>query len=156
MSNVIDQDQKLWEDSTTPLDSYSIWSFSSDMFYIGSKEFKLSTVDHNRAAFELGLFDIYFIFRQSSSTTDKDRQCYFYHTRLRSAVEAYFNNASDKCISRALILEPWLCRTFCACSHSQDGRNDFLELSTKHCLSINGSDGLINMSRRSLHVCSVL
>jgi hypothetical protein len=120
MSNVFAEDDKFWDDGTAPVDhTYSPWSFDSTMFYIGSNGFNLSTDDLHRASFELALFDVHCTYLRSRSPTSHS---HFYHTRLRSAVEASFNNQTSTAFSCPAILQPWLWRTFVLCPHTADGR----------------------------------
>jgi hypothetical protein len=146
MSNDFAKDQEFWDELTAPVDSYSTWSFSSNMFYIGSSGFALSDDDNYRASFELGLFDVHYTYWRSRA---QNTHSYFYHTRLRSAVEAYFNNQTGRSFICPPILQPWLWRTFCLCPQTLAGRAAAAKLMSKYEIVFDGSQRPIGHSRKT-------
>jgi hypothetical protein len=151
MSHCFAEDQQLWDESDTPLEHpYAIWTFSSNKLYIGDVPYSLSAEDEHRATFELGLFDVHFTHWKSRRKDKDDNRSYFYHTRLRSALEAHFREDTSGCLVCPQILRPWLLRTFFLCPQTPKGRDEFVKIATKNKILIDGSCPPLKLSSRGM------
>jgi hypothetical protein len=137
MSNISTEDEQLWEQSHTAIQhEIKEWSFSSNYFIIGDNRYHI--IDY-LTLLVLGLFDIHFTYWMSMTSQLNYSHNYFYHTRLRSAVENHFKDSVGDSLSLPPILLPWLWRTFCLCPHTPMGRQMFQKLATKYNITVDDS-----------------
>jgi hypothetical protein len=141
MSNVFEQDEEMWAQSSTPIEvEIYPWSFGNDNLHVGNNIFKLQSLGNHRTALELAIFDIHFTYWMSRRKYIGGKLQYShnfnYHCRLRSAIENHFRQREKDSSgwTNPEVLKPWLWRTFSLCPHTPNGRNKFKELSTRHSL----------------------
>jgi hypothetical protein len=149
MATCFAEDRKLWFGSPSSA-SFTPWTFSKNSLLIGKTSHQITSDGGNLIAFELALFDVHYMFWKSQAQSMNGRveyhPNYCYHTRLRATLEDHFKGVKevDSC---ADILTPWLWRTFCFCTHTPKGHQEFIKIAKRYGIWKDEGMPLITMER---------
>jgi len=142
LPNMFTSDDTLWAESDSLVsEPANPWSFSKNLFFVGSSCYQLSWTTQHNTPLELALFDLHFTFWKSKREYIDGKleynHSYNYHARIRSLIEQYFiTNKDGTELKSPEFLTPWLWRTYTLRQHSPTGRASFLELAKRRRLQL--------------------
>jgi hypothetical protein len=130
------QDDDRWHliqsGGSTQLARTNMWRFHKDCIYIDGRQLMLDKRYLPQTSLELGIFDIHFMYWHNRMLLREENErlplLYLYHLALRADVERDLQDPSaEEERKTPICLWPWLWRTFCVCSHEDNGRGRFRE-----------------------------